>query len=45
MGGENRDAEVATFPKLGKKMIRLGSEIEIFDLDDARPFGPIGETS
>lgn len=41
MGGENRDAEVATFPRLGKKMVRLGSEVEIYDLDDARPFGPL----
>ena len=42
MGGENRDAEVATFPRLGKKMVRLGSEVEIFDLDDAQAFGPAG---
>ena len=41
MGGENRDAEVATFPKLGKKMIRLGSEVEIYDTSDAKPFGPL----
>ena len=41
MGGENRDAEVSTFPRLGKKMVRLGSEVEIYDLDDARAFGPL----
>ena len=43
MGGENRDAEIATFPRLGKKMVRVGSEVEIYDLDDARPFGPLGD--
>ena len=42
MGGENRSFEVATFPKLGKKMIRTGSEIEIYDVADAKPFGPLG---
>jgi uncharacterized cupin superfamily protein len=41
MGGENRDAEIATFPKLGKKMVRVGETIEIYDLDDAREFGPL----
>ncbi len=43
MGGENRDADVATFPRLGRKMVRIGDEVEIYDLDDARPFGPLGE--
>jgi hypothetical protein len=42
MGGENRSFEVATFPKLGKKMIRNGSDIEIYDVADAKPFGPLG---
>ena len=41
MGGENRDFEIATFPKLGKRMIRTGDKVEIFDLDDAKPFGPL----
>ena len=43
MGGENRDAEVSTFPRLGKKMVRLGGEVEIYNLDDAMPFGPSGD--
>ena len=43
MGGENRDAEVSTFPRLGKKMVRLGGEVEIYNLDDAMPFGPAGD--
>ena len=41
MGGENRDAEVATFPRLGKKMVRIGETVEIYDMDDAREFGPL----
>ena len=41
MGGENRDFEIATFPTVGKKMVRSGSRIEIFDLQDAKPFGPL----
>jgi uncharacterized cupin superfamily protein len=41
MGGENRDAEVATFPRLGKKMVRMGETVEIYDLDAAKPFGPL----
>ena len=38
MGGESRDAEVATFPKLGKKMVRVGGEVEIYDVADAKGF-------
>ena len=43
MGGESLDAEIATFPGLGKKMVRSGSSVEIYDLADARPFGPLDE--
>jgi len=42
MGGERRDFEVSDFPKLGKRMIRKGSEIEIYDIADAKPLGPLG---
>jgi uncharacterized cupin superfamily protein len=41
MGGENRDTEVADFPDLGKRMFRSAKNVEIFDLKDARPFGPL----
>jgi len=41
MGGESRDAEVATFPRLGKKMVRVGMAVEIYDIADAKPFGPL----
>ena len=41
MGGENLDVEVSTFPRLGKRMVRMGSEVEIYDITDAKPFGPL----
>ena len=40
-GGENREFEVADFPKLGKRMVRAGKQVEIYDASDAQPFGPI----
>lgn len=39
MGGENRDFEIADFPALDKRMIRRGSDVEIYRLSDGRPFG------
>src|SRR5918999_374021 len=27
MGGERRDVEIATFPKLGKRMVRMGDKV------------------
>jgi uncharacterized cupin superfamily protein len=43
MGGESRDSDVADFPDLGKRMFRHAKGVEIFDLADAKPFGPLGE--
>jgi len=40
-GGENREFEVADFPKLGKRMIRRGNQVEIYDAADAQSFGPL----
>jgi uncharacterized cupin superfamily protein len=40
MGGENFDIEVADFPRLGKQMIRRDTQIVIYDVADAKPFGP-----
>ena len=40
-GGENREFEVADFPKLGKRMVRTGKQLDIYDAGDAQPFGPI----
>ena len=45
MGGENRDVEISTFPRLSKKMVRVGDKVEIYDMDAARPFGPLPEES
>lgn len=41
MGGERLDSEVATFPRLGKTMVRVGDRVEIYDSAGARPFGPL----
>jgi len=43
MGGERRTIEIADFPDLGKRMIRRGNEIDIFDVADARGFAPVDE--
>ena len=42
MGGENLQFEIATFPKVGKKMVRNGSNVEVYDTADAKPFGSLG---
>jgi uncharacterized cupin superfamily protein len=38
MGGENLEFEIADFPTLDKRMVRRGSQIEIYKLSDGRPF-------
>ena len=39
MGGEaGSHVEVADFPDIGKRMVRRGSEVEIYDTADAKPF-------
>ena len=40
-GGENREFEVTDFPKLGKRMVRRGKQVDIYDEADAQPFGPL----
>jgi uncharacterized cupin superfamily protein len=40
-GGENREFEVAEYPTLGKLAVRMGSQVNVYDADDARPFGPL----
>lgn len=42
MGGEVLDVDVADFPRLGKRMVRRGQDVEIYDVSDAKPFGPLG---
>jgi uncharacterized cupin superfamily protein len=41
VGGESHDLEVADFPRLGKRMIRHGQSVEIYDISDTRSFGPL----
>jgi uncharacterized cupin superfamily protein len=41
VGGENHDVEIADFPRLGKRMLRLGQNVEVYDVSDARDFGPL----
>jgi hypothetical protein len=41
MGGEVLDVDVADFPRLGKRMVRRGQDVEIYDASDAKPFDPL----
>lgn len=43
VGGEALDVDVADFPRLGKRMVRRGQDVEIYDVSDAREFGPLDE--
>jgi uncharacterized cupin superfamily protein len=45
MGGENREFEVADFPRLGKRMIKNGEKFEVYDVSNAKPFGPLDHLS
>ena len=38
MGGEHKQFEVADFPELDKRMVRRGSEVEIYKLSEGKPF-------
>lgn len=42
-GGESREFDVADFPGLGKRMVRMGQHVDIYDAGDARPFGPLNK--
>jgi uncharacterized cupin superfamily protein len=41
MGGEVLDVDVADFLRLGKRMVRRDTEVEIYDASDAQEFGPL----
>jgi uncharacterized cupin superfamily protein len=41
VGGEALDVDIADFPQLGKRMVRRGQEVEIYDASDAKGFGPL----
>lgn len=36
MGGESLDVEIADFPRLGKRMLRRGTNVEIYDISNAK---------
>ena len=40
LGGENHEVDIANFPHLGRRMVRRGQDVEIYDVSDARGFGP-----
>jgi uncharacterized cupin superfamily protein len=40
-GGENREFEIAEFPLLGKRLVRMGQQVDVYDADDAKAFGPL----
>jgi uncharacterized cupin superfamily protein len=39
VGGENVDIEVANFPRLGRRMIRKGEDVQVYRTSDATVFG------
>lgn len=41
MGGEALEHEIADFPGLGRRMVRRGESVEIYELTDGRPMDPI----
>ena len=40
-GGEHLDFDIAEFPTLGKRMVRSGQQVDIYDDADAKTFGPL----
>jgi uncharacterized cupin superfamily protein len=43
MGGENLAFEVADFPRLGKRMVKLEGQAVVYDLASGKPLGPLGD--
>ena len=39
MGGEHREVEIADFPTLGRRMVRVGADVTIDDRAAGQPFG------
>ncbi len=40
MGGDNLEFEVEDFPSVGKRMLRRGTAVDIYNTTDAKAFGP-----
>ena len=43
MGGESKDMEIADFPDLGRRMVRRGEQIEVYETAAAKSFGPLDQ--
>jgi uncharacterized cupin superfamily protein len=43
MGGESLDAEIADFPRLGKRIVRVDGEYTAYDIDSGETLGPFDE--
>jgi uncharacterized cupin superfamily protein len=43
MGGENRTEEIADFPTLDRRMVKLGDTLTIYKLSDGKPFFDEGQ--
>jgi uncharacterized cupin superfamily protein len=41
VGGESREFDVADFPLIGKRVVRRGKEMDVYDTADAQPFAPL----
>ena len=44
MGGENLDVEIVDFPHLGKRMLRRGQDVEIYNVSSAQSFAFLDDT-
>jgi len=42
MGGENRELDIADFPRRSKRMVKIGGNCEVYDMSNAKPFGQLG---
>ena len=42
VGGENREFEIAEFPGLGKRMVRSGQQVQVYDDGEAESPGQLG---
>jgi hypothetical protein len=42
MGGTHTAFEIADFPDHGRRMVRLGEDMQVYDLEDGRDFFELG---
>ena len=41
MGGEHAEAQLADYPAPGKRLLRRGDQLDVYDVKDAKPMGPL----